>query len=123
VGLRNFKAFLLFTGYGGVRMSPIQLFALQFFCLSIYKYFRMMSTGVNDLSEGEINAWMFLTAAAFVLTLSMLGLTISNLVTLMKNITRIDMMKGTFKFSDKEGFYPNPFNLGTLTNYSNIFEG
>lgn len=82
-----------------------------------------MSTGVNTLTEGEISTWMFLTASAFILTLSMLGLTISNLVTLTKNITRIDMMKGTFRFSDKEGFYPNPFNLGAITNYANIFEG
>ena len=69
--------------------------------LSIYKYYQMISSGVNRLSEGEISAWMFLTAASFVLTLSMLGLNISNLVMLAKNITRIDLMKGTFKFNDK----------------------
>ena len=61
----------------------------------------MMSTGVNTLSEGEISSWMFLTAAAFMLTLSMLGLAITNLITLTKNITKIDLMKGTFKFTDK----------------------
>jgi hypothetical protein len=61
----------------------------------------MISSGVNTLTEGEISTWMFLTAASFVLTLSMLGLTISNLIMLTKNITRIDLMKGTFKFNDK----------------------
>lgn len=66
---------------------------------------------------------MFLTAASFILFLSMLGLALTNLYTLTANITRIDMMKGTFRLSDKEGFYPNPYNLGPFTNYATVFEG
>lgn len=53
----------------------------------------------------------------------MLGLTFSNLAALTKNITRIDLMKGTFKYTDKEGTHPNPFDLGLFTNYANVFEG
>lgn len=66
---------------------------------------------------------MILTASSFILTLSMLGLTISNLYTISKNITRIEMMKGIFRLSDPEGLFPNPYDLGCLTNYSTIFEG
>lgn len=81
----------------------------------------MMSTGVNTLTEGEVGTWMFLTAASFILFLSMLGLTFSNLYSITKNVTRIDMMKGAFLLNDKEGTHPNPFDLGTLTNYSTLF--
>ena len=82
-----------------------------------------MSTGINPLTEGEVSAWMFLTASSFILVLSMLGLFLSNLYSIAKNITRIDLMKGTFKFNDKEGVHPNPFHLWAITNFANVFEG
>jgi hypothetical protein len=64
---------------------------------------------------------MLLSVFAFLLTLSMIGLTISNLVMIGKNITQIDMLKGNFKFSDHSGTHPNPFDLGFLTNINLIF--
>jgi hypothetical protein len=53
----------------------------------------------------------------------MVSLALGNIVTLGKNITQIDMLKGTFKMTDKDGTHPNPYNLGFLTNLANHFEG
>ena len=39
-----------------------------------------------------------------------------------KNITQLEMMKGHFKFSDKQGQNPNPYDLGYFTNLNYIFE-
>ena len=38
-----------------------------------------------------------------------------------KNITQLEMMKGHFKFSDKQGQNPNPYDLGCFTNLNYIF--
>lgn len=65
---------------------------------------------------------MFLTATAFILCFCMVGLAVSNLISLAKNITHIDLLKGTFVMWDKQGLNPNPYDLGTLTNLSNFFE-
>ena len=62
-----------------------------------------------------------LAGCSFLLTLGMNGLWISNLASLIKNITQLDTMKGQFLWRDKYNIAPNPFNLGTITNYSVIF--
>jgi hypothetical protein len=40
-----------------------------------------------------------------------------------RNITYVDMLKGIFTVNDKEGTHPNPFDLGRITNLSQLFEG
>jgi hypothetical protein len=82
VGQKNIKAFILFTGYGG-------LFALNFLIFSIKYYFDMKSEKVSPISEGEITIWLFLTFFSFLLALSMLGLAIGNVYSAMKNITQL----------------------------------
>lgn len=75
------------------------------------------------MTENEVSAWVFLTATSFILAMCMISLALGNIVTLGKNITQIDMLKGTFKMTDKDGTHPNPYNLGFLTNLANHFEG
>lgn len=115
VGQKNLKAFILFTGYGG-------LFALNFLIFSIKYYFDMKSEKVSPLSEGEITIWLFLTFFSFLLALSMLGLAIGNVYSAMKNITQLEMLKGVIRLNDKYGMHPNPYNLGALTNLNTIFD-
>ena len=47
----------------------------------------------------------------------------NNLIMLTRNITFVDMLKGHYKFSDKSGMFPNPFNLGLISNFYSIFKG
>jgi len=68
-----------------------------------------------------ISIWMILVVAAFILTMSMLGLFLTNLAFTAKNMTHIDALKGTFTFRDTKGLFPNPFDLGIITNYSMLF--
>jgi hypothetical protein len=49
------------------------------------------------------------------------GLAISNIILAGKNMTQLEMLKGHFKFIDKHGLNPNPYDLGFLTNLNNIF--
>ena len=67
--------------------------------------------------------WMTIALIDFFMTLDLFSLFFGNLFTLTKNITKIDMLKGTFIVFDKEGMNPNPYDLGFLTNYALIFEG
>ena len=66
---------------------------------------------------------MFLILMSFLLSFNMNGLFYSNLVLSTKNFTQMDIIKGSFKFMDAKGVYPNPFNLGLLSNFNSIFEG
>jgi hypothetical protein len=65
---------------------------------------------------------MILTGISFLLSLSMIGLSTSNLFLITKNITQLDLMKGQFKIQDKHGLHPNPFDLGFFTNINLVFE-
>jgi uncharacterized membrane protein len=59
---------------------------------------------------------------AFGLTLAMLGLAFTCLFYAARNVTKIDLLKGTFTLKKKlQHDKPNPFDLGVLTNYSQIF--
>ena len=60
---------------------------------------------------------------SFLLSLSLNGLFWSNLILVAKNITQLDLLKGQFRMSDKHGTYPNPYNLGILSNFNSIFNG
>jgi hypothetical protein len=82
----------------------------------------MIDQQSNKFTEDQTTAWVLLTICSFILTLSMLGLTISNLLMALKNITRMDLLKGTFRFNDTEGDHPNPFDLGRLSNFNSIFQ-
>jgi hypothetical protein len=73
------------------------------------------------MTEGIVTLWLFLTFISFLLALSMCGLSISNIAMASKNITQLEMMKGHFKFSDKHGLNPNPYDLGCFTNLNYIF--
>lgn len=75
------------------------------------------------MSELAITIWMILTFIAFLLSFSMNGLAISNIMIAGKNVTQIEMLKGTFIFRDKHGMHPNPYDLGFFTNLNNIFGG
>lgn len=82
-----------------------------------------MSKGANPYSQIVVVAWMILTIIAFGLALAMLGLAFSSLVYVAKNITKIDLMKGTFRMNDPKRLHPNPFDLGKITNFATVFEG
>ncbi len=75
------------------------------------------------MTENEISVWMLLTLSSFVFMLIGFGLTLSGVQFFWKNITYIDLLKGTFVFNDKQGLYPNPYDLGPLTNYNTLMEG
>lgn len=66
---------------------------------------------------------MLLTCVAFLLSFSMNGLAISNIMLASKNITQIDVLKGIFRFKDKHGTHPNPYDLGFFANLNNVFGG
>lgn len=102
-------------------VTLIQFFALQFVVLSIRFYIRMVTGEAEKLSEGLLTLWMVLTVVIFVCAVSMLGLCISNLIMLSRSLTRIDLLKGTFLFRDYEGTSPNPYDLGLLANFYNLF--
>ena len=51
----------------------------------------------------------------------MLGLAITSLAYTAKNVTKIDLLKGTFRMSDPLNINPNPYHLGILSNFCNIF--
>lgn len=55
--------------------------------------------------------------------MGMNGLWITNLLKIMTNITQLDTMKGQFRWRDREGICPNPYDLGTITNFAVLFEG
>jgi hypothetical protein len=91
--------------------------------LSIWKYITVVNSGANDMTENEISVWMLLTLSSFLLLLFQFGLALSGIQFFWKNITYIELLKGTFQFNDKHGLHPNPFDLGPITNYATIFEG
>lgn len=66
---------------------------------------------------------MFLTFFSFLLAFSMNGLAFSNLLLVSKNITQLEMLKGHFRWSDKHGTHPNPYDLGALSNFNSVFDG
>lgn len=117
VGSKNLKSFILFCGFGG-------LFALQFFFLSIVFFSKLKAQQIPyELSEGLMFFWIFLFAASFLLSFSMNGLAISNLLLVSKNITQLDMLKGQFRYNDKHKNFPNPYDLGVLSNFNSVFNG
>lgn len=71
----------------------------------------------------ELFAFILLTLISFLLSFNMNGLFISTLILALKNFTQMDIIKGSFKFIDSQGTYPNPFNLGLFSNYNSIFNG
>ena len=66
---------------------------------------------------------MLLFIMSFLLSFSMNGLFVSNVMLVYKNITQLDMLKGLLRFQDKHGTHPNPFDLGCLTNFNTVFFG
>lgn len=83
----------------------------------------MTSQGSITYSELVVIGWMVLTISAFGLSLAMLGMTFTTLAFIAKNITKIEVLKGTFQFSNKNRQKPNPFDLGVLSNFASVFEG
>ena len=82
-----------------------------------------MQKGINPYNTITVIFWMILTIIAFGLAIAMLGLGFTSLAYVGKNITKIDLMKGTFRFNDKRGFLHNPYDLGWITNFATVFEG
>ena len=64
---------------------------------------------------------MLLTVVSIGLTLAMLGLSFTCIAYTAKNITKIDEIKGKFKFKDRNKEFPNPFNLGLISNFASVF--
>ena len=75
------------------------------------------------MSPATLFTSIFLTLISFLLSFNMNALFISNLILATKNFTQMDIIKGSFKFMDSKGTYPNPFNLGLYSNYNSIFSG
>jgi len=66
---------------------------------------------------------MALTLISFGLSSAMLGLCVISLLYTGRNVTKIDLLKGTFKMNDTQNLCPNPYDLGTVGNFGNVFEG
>lgn len=64
-----------------------------------------------------------LTVCSFCLTIAMLGLFVMTIGYIAKNVTKIDLLKGTFQFRSGKLNNPNPFDLGALSNFATVFEG
>lgn len=94
----------------------------MFLIFSIKYYFDIKAEKVAPLTEGEITIWLFLTFFSFFLALSMCGLALSNIYIAMKNITQLEMLKGTLRLNDKYGTHPNPYDLGPFTNLNTLFQ-
>ena len=91
--------------------------------LSITKYINVLNTQVNLMSENEVSIWMLLTLNSFIFVLFFAGLTLNGILFHWKNVTYVELLKGTFMFNDKAGFNPNPYDLGLLTNFGETFYG
>ena len=63
------------------------------------------------------------TLTGIIFTLFQLGLTLNALLFQSRNVTYVELMKGTFKYTDSDGVCPNPYDLGFLTNFATIYEG
>lgn len=60
---------------------------------------------------------------AFFISIGLIGgLLVTNMIMIGRNVTRMDLMKGTFRFNDAEGTKPNPFNLTFIANYVALFK-
>lgn len=66
---------------------------------------------------------MVLTLISFGLSSAMLGLCVISLVYTSRNVTKIDLLKGTFRLKDTQNPCPNPYDLGTVSNFADVFEG
>jgi len=51
----------------------------------------------------------------------MLGLVFMSLASTAKNITKIDLLKGTFRLNDVKNMCPNPYDLGLISNFTSLF--
>lgn len=83
----------------------------------------MTGQGSIVYSEIVVIGWMILTICSFGLTIAMLGMTFTTVAFIAKNITKIDVLKGTFQFRNKNNQKPNPYDLGIVSNFSSVFEG
>jgi hypothetical protein len=66
---------------------------------------------------------MVLALISFGLSSAMLGLCAVSLVYTSRNVTKIDLLKGTFKLKDTQNLSPNPYDLGVVSNFGDVFEG
>ncbi len=66
---------------------------------------------------------MLLSVTTFFGAFATFGLSLTALQLIANNVTYIDMLKGIFMVPDKNGLFPNPYDLGTLSNFNTIFEG
>lgn len=62
-----------------------------------------------------------LTVCSFCLMAAMLGLFFMSIAYIARNVTKIDLMKGTFQFTRGKLANPNPYDLGTTTNFATVF--
>ena len=84
-------------------------------------YFKCRSAELFPFSEFDIMGWMALSLISFGLCCAMLGLCMISLVYTAHNVTKIDLLKGTFKLKDKQNLSPNPYDIGTISNFSDLF--
>jgi len=91
--------------------------------MSLLTYVDIRATGVKNMPESAVAAWLVLMLTAFGLSLAMLGLAWTCILYTARNVTKLDLMKGTFTIKKKLSHEkPNPFDLGMLTNFSLVFE-
>ena len=70
-----------------------------------------------------MSIWITIAVTVSIMTFGLLSLFFGNMYTLTKNITKIDLLKGNFALQDKLGMFPNPFDLGCITNFATVFSG
>lgn len=113
VGLRNHRSFVIFcTTAASIGWH---------FLISSYNYYYYVSESDTEHSTIFYIGWAIYLLFDVLLTLSLTGLSINNVLLAMKNITTLDIMKGRFRFRT-DPKKPNVFDLGWATNLAMFFD-
>lgn len=92
------------------------------YLINSFKYYSYLSDH-DDVEHSTLFyvGWVFYALLDLLLTLSLTGLTINNLLLASKNITTLDIMKGRFRFR-ADHKKPNVFDFGWATNLAMFFD-
>jgi hypothetical protein len=114
VGLRNHRAFIIFC------MSSAAIG--WHYHVNSFKYYSYLSSHDNiEHSTFFYVLWIFFSLLTILLAISLTGLSINHIFMAMKNITTLDVMKGTYRFR-ADPKKPNVFDFGTFTNLAMFFD-
>ena len=76
------------------------MFHFQFCVMSVRKYFDASDNGSLQMTEGQISIWILFALTGLGFAFLFGGLVLNSLLYTWKNVTQIELMKGTFKFID-----------------------